>query len=592
MTGLVGSCGHLGAALPWTHKVEEPCRSNPASVARGAFRPPSHKPFPPGCREPAGWRPALLVLACAVFLAPLAVVPVVAAIPGQQQVTRDFQKTLTLGPGQSFRIENKFGEVRVHGESGRDVKISATIRVQAASHEEAESYSQKIQIEVEPAGDGLRVRTIYPNDDNKWFHLGKNASYSVNYDIALPSDAPLFVKNSFGSVITTGVHGRIDIDNSHGSLTVHDAGAARLNNSFGSIELTGAGGDAFINDNNGSVQASDVKGALDLRNRFGSITVRDVQGAASITGGNGTVTLSGASSATITTSFGSADVRSIRGDLRLQDNNGNVEIASIDGSANLSNSFGNVTFSDVKGRVDCTTNNGRVKGTSTGGSAVTIRDSFGDIELDNVAGALDAETSNGKIMVRDARGSVTLKTSFGAIEASNIPKGVRAITGNGGIVLTDIGADAYAKTSFGSILAERINGNLTAEDSNGSVTARNVNGDASVTTSFSGVTLESVGGRVTVNNQNGAIFVAATRPARGCRDISLKTSFSSIRVRVPDGVGYNVSAHTSFGRISSELPVTATGSMGGDSLNGTIGSGGCQLQLSDSNGNIEIIRAP
>jgi hypothetical protein len=95
-----------------------------------------------------------------------------------------------------------------------------------------------------------------------------------------------------------------------------------------------------------------------------------------------------------------------------------------------------------------------------------------------------------------------------------------------------------------------------------------------------------------VDNQNGAIFVAATRPARGCRDISLKSSFSSIRVRVPDGVGYNVSAHTSFGRISSELPLTATGSMGGDSLNGTIGSGGCQLQLSDSNGNIEIIRAP
>jgi hypothetical protein len=124
------------------------------------------------------------------------------------------------------------------------------------------------------------------------------------------------------------------------------------------------------------------------------------------------------------------------------------------------------------------------------------------------------------------------------------------------------------------------------------VTARNVKGDAIVTTSFSGVTLESIGGKITVDNQNGAIFVTAARPSSGCRDISLKTSFSSIRVGIPDGVGYNLSAHTSFGRITSDVPVTASGSIGGDSLNGTIGAGGCRLQLTDSNGTIEIVKAP
>ena len=217
---------------------------------------------------------------------------------------------------------------------------------------------------------------------------------------------------------------------------------------------------------------------------------------------------------------------------------------------------------------------------------------FGNIDLDSVGGALDAETSNGKITVRSARGSVILKSSFGAIEASDIPKGIRATTGNGGIVLTDIGGDAYAKTSFGSIATERVSGNLTAENTNGSVSARNVKGDANVSTSFAGVTLESIGGKITVENQNGAIHVTATRPASGCRDISLKTSFSSIRVGIPEGLGYNVSARTSFGRISSELPVTSTGSIDSDSLNGTVGPGGCPLQLTNSNGSIEITKAP
>src|SRR6266851_4717749 len=176
--------------------------------------------------------------------------PVHSATSAQDQVSRDFQQTVTLGAGQSVHIEHKFGSVRVHGESGREVKISATIRAQASSHEEAESFAQKIQIEVQQTGEGVRVRTVYPDEERRWFHLSKRSSYSVNYDIAI----------------------------SHGSMNVRDVGAVRLSNSFGSIELTGAAGNTFVNDNNGSVQILDVKGTLEVRNRFGNIMTRNIQG--------------------------------------------------------------------------------------------------------------------------------------------------------------------------------------------------------------------------------------------------------------------------------------------------------------------------
>jgi hypothetical protein len=536
---------------------------------------------------PPLWSGKCRALLCAASLLVVSASPAHAASHGQEQVTRDFQKTLSLGAGQSFRIENKFGEIRIHGESGRDLKISATIRTQADSHEQAQSFADKVQIDVQQTAQGVEVRTHYPEENRNWFGH-KNASYSVDYEIAMPSDAPLVVKNSFGSVNATGVRSKSEFDNNHGSLNVRDTGAARLSNSFGSIDLSGAAGEASVTDNNGSVQVSQVKGALELRNRFGSITVREIGGAANITGGNGAVNVTDAASANITTSFGGVEARNIRGDLMVHDNNGNVDVSAIGGAVDITDSFGNVTFSDVKGRVNCTTSNGRVYGSSLSGSAVTIRDSFGTLELSNISGALNAETSNGKITLRSARSTVELRSSFGAIEASDISKGIRAITGNGSITLTDIGGDTLAKTSFGSVSADRINGNLIVEDTNGSVTARDVKGNAEVTTSFAGVTLESVGGKITVSNQNGGISVTAARPASGCRDIALKTSFSSIRVRIPDGLGYNVTARTSLGRISTDLPITATGGIGPESLNGTIGSGGCQLQLTDANGSIEI----
>src|SRR3989475_11911778 len=177
-----------------------------------------------------------------------------AANATQDHVTRDFQTTVKIGAGQSVHVEHKFGEVRLHGEAGREVKISATIRAQASSGEEAESFAQKIQIDVQQSAEGVRIKTIYPEEEKRWFHTSKSSSWSVSYDIGMPSDAPLTVRNSFGSIDAARIHGTADLENSHGSITVRDAGAVRLNNSFGSIELNGANGNTSVNDNNGSVQ--------------------------------------------------------------------------------------------------------------------------------------------------------------------------------------------------------------------------------------------------------------------------------------------------------------------------------------------------
>src|SRR6266849_8438509 len=210
---------------------------------------------------------SLRLTAVAGFLCALLLMsgkPMRGATHAQEQVSRDCQQTLTLGAGQSVRVEHKFGSVRVHGESGREVKISATIRAQASSHEEAESFAQEIKIEVQQTGEGVRIKTIYPEEEKKWFHSSRHSSWSVSYDIAMPSDAPITVRNSFGIVEVSGVHGAADVENGYGTVNVRNAGTGRWNNAFGSMELTGAGGNVSVSDNNGSVQVSDVKGALEV----------------------------------------------------------------------------------------------------------------------------------------------------------------------------------------------------------------------------------------------------------------------------------------------------------------------------------------
>jgi hypothetical protein len=104
-----------------------------------------------------------------------------------------------------------------------------------------------------------------------------------------------------------------------------------------------------------------------------------------------------------------------------------------------------------------------------------------------------------------------------------------------------------------------------------------------------------VSGGVDVYNQNGSIEVsglaARTPGSQGCNSIILRTSFSPIRVYLPEDAGFNVTARTSFGKINSELPLTVTGNLSADSLSGKIGTGECELSLTNNNGNIQILRA-
>nr|MBI3404168.1 hypothetical protein [Acidobacteriota bacterium] len=123
--------------------------------------------------------------------------------------------------------------------------------------------------------------------------------------------------------------------------------------------------------------------------------------------------------------------------------------------------------------------------------------------------------------------------------------------------------------------------------------ASGIKGGAIVRASFSSVVLDGVGGSVEVRNSNGTVEAAglAAKGPGGCNNVLLDTSFSPIRVYLPEDGSYSITAKTSFGKITSELQMTVQGVVSGDSLTGTVGKGECKVQLTNSNGSISILRA-
>lgn len=543
---------------------------------------------------------------------------------GRDEVSRDVQKSFPWKPGQRLDLEHTNGDVRIHSHAVPEIVVHARIRVSASDMEEAKKFSDAIVVEMEGSGAGVTVRTRYPEKGRSLFSF-RQVSFAVDYEIAVPEAAGVSIRNRFGDVSAVGLKGGSDIHNGNGKVSFRDGrGPLRLENSFGSLEVAGQQGDAEVSNQNGTVQIADVDGQLSLRNRFGRVTVVRVK-RFEFTGNNADVSLTTSGPASVTTSFGAVEASGIAGDLRVQNNNGPVTARGVAGQAELATGYAALSFEDVKKSVRCSGTNARVTGRKIGEN-VEVVNTFGPVELSDIGGMADVQNTNAAVRLREVRGKadvrnrfgdvdcagmggdlsvanqngavtlsnieggVDVRNSFGAVKVTRAKRGAKVQSGNGAVSISDC-PSAYVRTSFGLVETSRITGDVTIENQNGAVRVGDVRGAANVRTSFASAVLEGVGGSVDVDNQNGSVEVhELVPPTKGCNRLSVKTSFAPIRISLPESVGYVVTARTSFGKISTEMPFTTSGAVGGDSLFGKIGDGRCEVLLTNSNGNIDLVK--
>ncbi len=329
---------------------------------------------------------------------------------------------------------------------------------------------------------------------------------------------------------------------------------------------------------------------LDARNRFGSVSVANLHAPGSINNANGRVSLSGGKGRQeIENAFGEVEVRTNDGDLSVRNGNGMVTASDVTGTVDIANRFGGVRITNAGRGVTVRNQNGEIDVRSAGGPVV-IDNSFGSVAVTEARSDVTVRNQNGEIRADGIAGTADLHTSFNSVRFSRIGKGLTVRANNATIMGDTVGENAIVETSFGGVELRGVKGGARVTSGNTSIRLNGIGGDVYAKTSFNGVTITDAAGPVTVENQNGSVTVDA-KAGQKCQPISLHTSFSPIRVTLPGGMGYNVTARTSFGRIRSDYEMAVSGEMSQEALTGRIGRGGCDLRLLDQNGNIDILKA-
>ncbi len=473
------------------------------------------------------------------------------------RIKKEFHQTISIKKPIPLHVTHSLGNIKIIPSSDNELKIDAAIEVASKSKEKAESYIEEIRIDVQEKVTHIKISTDHPRE------RGIRA-ISIDFILKVPDMCPLEIDNSFGDIEIgelNGMKGGMRIDNAHGEIIINAGeGEANLINKFGSIKIAKHSGNVDIDASNSKVRSIEIKGNLTIKNSFGKVIAEQIDG-----------------------------------DLKISNSNDKVSVKDIKGLVDIKNSFGEINTIDahkhalIRGS-NCSINIDNVKGDTK------IFNSFGSIDI-AVGGNLIIDTQNSKIGITDVKGEVTIDNSFGLLEVQNVDGKLSIKNPNGNISATAIKNNVFIMSRFSNITLKEVDGEIEVQNTNGNVIANSTKGKVDIETTFGTVRLKQISGDIRVDNSNGSIRLAeiavslnsGVKPQNYCKKIDCSTSFGSIQISLPQQASVEINAKTTWGEISTELPLEIEEFGTSDTLTGKLRDGDTIINLTGKNSNIILI---
>jgi len=190
-----------------------------------------------------------------------------AEVPGDQQQTEKFSKTVPLAKGGSLDLANISGDIVVTGGAGDQVVIDAVKRGKTAEDLKA------VTIEVTATANRVEVRAQYPRER-------RNVNVSVDFTVSVPRGAGVRVHSVSGDLKLATIDGGLSAETVSGDVVI--TSAAQLENARSvsgdvTVESAGSDSDLSVESVSGDIVLKAVKArAIDTKSISGSVDLADV----------------------------------------------------------------------------------------------------------------------------------------------------------------------------------------------------------------------------------------------------------------------------------------------------------------------------
>jgi hypothetical protein len=263
---------------------------------------------------------------------------------------------------------------------------------------------------------------------------------------------------------------------------------------------------------------------------------------------------------------------------------GDQTISGLTGPVNVSAQYATVDISDCSG-------------------GVTVSNSMGSISLSNITGLIQAVNSYGDIQISDCRGDMQITNAYSGIDLSG-SRGKVSIQNSGETSVSDQIGPVTIRNQYGKVSVTNVQGEVDIHNAYQTVTVENVTGRAYVENNYSPIRVVSLHGNTKLVNQyalisgedirgpldivgqGGAIELALNGPLSG--PSSIISTYGPVRLEISRSSDLIITARTSFGEISSSLPITVQSEGTTRSAVMRLGRARDSLAIVGTNASIEI----
>lgn len=173
-------------------------------------------------------------------------------------------------------------------------------------------------------------------------------------------------------------------------------------------------------------------------------------------------------------------------------------------------------------------------------------------------------------VVTPRQSDLVIRTGDGGVEIERITGRVEVETGDGHIRCAELKGDVRVHTGDGGVEVRALDGTLAAFSGDGSVR---------VSGRFDGLELETGDGRVVAEALQGS------KIGEGW---SIATGDGPVTLRLAGPIAADVDARTNDGSISTDFPISVSGSWGRRRLHGALNGGGPPIRLRTGDGSIRL----
>jgi DUF4097 and DUF4098 domain-containing protein YvlB len=204
-------------------------------------------------------------------------------------------------------------------------------------------------------------------------------------------------------------------------------------------------------------------------------------------------------------------------------------------------------------------------------------------------------SQDGNIIIVDVkmRTRVRFNSSASANITLTLPRQVNlsARTGDGGIEARDLTGVIELNTGDGKINASNLHGQLNVHTGDGTVELMDVAGQLRAKTGDGGVHIRGRFDALEASTGDGPIDITVERGSTMTGAWAIRTGDGSVQLALPDDFSAELDVHTNDGSINSDLPLTVSGKISGNTLRSRLNQGGATLTVHTGDGSITLRRS-